>query len=173
MPVAVGIADWRRGRCNHDSLGAQPVEHRENRVLHRVAAHDRIVEDDERVILLDEPVGNVVDVLVELAPRRGVRDERAELRVLDDDLAKARDIINAEAQRRRVILDRIYRIDSFFGAWVSPERSGVAEGELNAGCAATVQITLCALCGSRHSLRSAWLATKREPRFRGGYATLR
>ena len=33
--------------------------------------------------------------------------------------------------------------------------------------------SLCALCASRHSLRSAWLATKREPRLRGGYAPLR
>ena len=86
-PVAVGVANRRRGRGDHDSLRAQPIEHRKNRVFHRVAAHYRVVEHDERIVLLDEPVGHVVDVLVELAPRRGVGDERAELRVLESNLS--------------------------------------------------------------------------------------
>ena len=66
--VAVGVANRRRGRGDHDPLRSKPVEHRKDRVLHRVAAHYRVVEHDERIVLLDEPVGHVVDMLVELAP---------------------------------------------------------------------------------------------------------
>ena len=104
--VAVGVANRRRGRGDHDSLRPKPVEHRENRVLHRVAAHDRIVEHDERIVLLDEPVGHVVDMLVELAPCRRVGDKGAELRVLHRHLSKA-----------RYVLDRIYKIYRIFGVW--------------------------------------------------------
>ena len=56
-------------------------------------------------------------MLVELTPCRRVGDKGAELRVLDGNLSESGKFFNAEAQRRRVVLDRIYRIDRIFGVW--------------------------------------------------------
>ena len=87
--VAVRIADRRCRRGDDDPLRTQSVQHRQDRVLHRVAANDRVVQNDERIRPRPhEPVRDVVDVLVELPPRRRIGDERAELGVLDSDLAE-------------------------------------------------------------------------------------
>ena len=102
--VAVGVAYRRRGRRDDDALGTQPVEHREYRVLHRVAAHDGIVENDERVVFFYKPVCDIVDMLVEFAPRRGVSDEGSELRILHRNFPEAREAF-----------DRIYKIYRIFG----------------------------------------------------------
>ena len=88
--VAVGIADRRSRRCDDNAARPETVQHRQNRVLHRVAADDRIVQDDQRVRPgTNKPVGDIVDMLIELPPRRRIGDERAEFRVLDRDLSES------------------------------------------------------------------------------------
>ena len=112
--VAVGRAYRRRGRCDDDPLRPQPVEHRQDCVLHRVAAHDGIVQHDKRVpARAHQPVGDVVDMLVELAACRGVGNEGAELRVLHGDLAKAWDVFATKIAKTTKIFI-IFFVNSVF-----------------------------------------------------------
>ena len=102
--VAVRVADGWRGGRHDDALRAESVEHRQNCVFHRVAAHDGVVQDDKRVLSRpQQAVRDVVDVLVELIPRMRVGDEGAEFRVLDGDLPEARnDILALDSVSRTV-----------------------------------------------------------------------
>ena len=88
--VVVGVANLRTGTDEHHLLGVQAVEDADDALAEGRASHDGVVDDDEVVHLrFQGAVGDVIDVGSEVVALVALRDEGAELDVLDGNLLAA------------------------------------------------------------------------------------
>ena len=85
--VAVRVTDLRGAAHHHDPLRFKPVQHAQDALAQRGAAHDAVIDHHEVVHPgAHGPVGDVVDVGHQVVARIIARDEGAQLGVLDGHL---------------------------------------------------------------------------------------
>ena len=126
-PVAVRIADLRRGGADDDFFRIRTGKDFENRFSQRGAAHDGVVDDDDVFAFLHDAVGNVVDVRGEFRSVFFLRNERAQLDVLVRELFSARPVAHDEPiDQRFVHRSRFQRVFQFFADFAAAVHAKLA-----------------------------------------------
>ena len=85
--IIIRIADLWRARHHHDFLGVQSVEDLEDALFQGSAAHNRVVDDDEVILIgRQRTVGDVIHMGGKVVALRAVRDESAQFDILPHHL---------------------------------------------------------------------------------------